>query len=194
MDKNVRPYKQRRDSCAIACMLMALEYYKIIEKANWYDERKFYRIYGSKYIPGTPFSALAYHFSKKGLDTTIYHSEENLFKNDKKVFEENVFDLVMDEYKEYLERAISKGTKVINGIDINVNLLKQKVMDGNIVILALELQGGYHAILISGYEDNHFIVCDPLYKNKQQRTVEEIERFMNTSIGKWFISIRDEII
>lgn len=194
MDKNVRPYKQRRDSCAIACMLMALEYYKIIEKANWYDERKFYRIYGSKYIPGTPFSALAYHFSKKGLDTTIYHSEENLFKNDKKVFEENVFDLVMDEYKEYLERAISKGTKVINGIDINVNLLKQKVMDGNIVILALELQGGYHAILISGYEDNHFIVCDPLYKNKQQRTVEEIERFMNTSIGKWFITIRDEII
>ena len=192
MDKSVRPYKQRGDTCAIACMLMTLEYYKIIEKANWYDERKFYRIYGSKYIPGTPFSALAYHFSKNGLDTTIYHSEENLFKNDKKVFEENVFNLVMDEYKEFLERARLKGTKVINGIDINANLLKQKVMDGNIVIVAIELQGRYHAIVISGYEDNYFIVCDPLYKNKQQRPVEELEKLMNTSIGKWFITVDDK--
>ena len=67
MDKDVHPYKQRKDTCAIACMLMVLEYYKVIEKANWYDEKRYYRLYGSKYVVGTPFSALAYHFSKNGL-------------------------------------------------------------------------------------------------------------------------------
>ena len=59
MDKDVRPYKQRGDTCAIACMMMVLEYYKVIPKANWYDERRLYRLYGSKYMDGTPFSALA---------------------------------------------------------------------------------------------------------------------------------------
>lgn len=54
MDKNVRAYKQRGDTCAIVCM-MILEYYKIISKVNWYDERRLYRIYGSKYMPGHHF-------------------------------------------------------------------------------------------------------------------------------------------
>ena len=30
MDKNVKPYKQKGDTCAIVCMLMVLEYYKKI--------------------------------------------------------------------------------------------------------------------------------------------------------------------
>ena len=73
MNKNVKPYKQRKDTCAIACMMMVLEYYGVIEKANWYDERRLYRIYGSKYLSGTPFSALAFHLAKNCLKTTIYH-------------------------------------------------------------------------------------------------------------------------
>lgn len=55
MDKNVRAYKQRGDTCAIVCMMMILGYYKIIPKVNWYDERRLYRIYGSKYMPGHHF-------------------------------------------------------------------------------------------------------------------------------------------
>ena len=40
MNKKVRPYKQRGDTCAIVCMMMVLEYYKIMEKSggtyeNW---------------------------------------------------------------------------------------------------------------------------------------------------------------
>lgn len=77
MKKDVKPYKQRGNTCAIVCMMMVLEYYDIIEKANWYDENK-------------------------------------------------------------------------------------------------------------------FIVCDPLYKMKQMRTFEEIDNFMNTSIGKWFISVNNK--
>ena len=37
MIKEIKPYKQRGDTCAICCLMMVLEYYGKIEKANWYD-------------------------------------------------------------------------------------------------------------------------------------------------------------
>ncbi len=191
MDKNVKPYKQRGDTCAIACMMMILEYYKVIQKANWYDERRLYRIYGSKYMSGTPFSALAFYMAKNGLETTIYHENKCLFKNDQGAINENDFNLAMNEYKEYLKYAKNNGAKIVNGMNITIDILKHKLQDGNLVILAGESSGCYHAILLTGYDNDGFKVCDPLYKTKQNRTFDEIENFMNTSIGKWFISVND---
>lgn len=192
MDKDVRPYKQRGDTCAIVCMLMVLEYYKVIPKANWYDERRLYKIYGSKYMDGTPFSALAFYMSKNGLETTIYHESQELFKNDQGVVDQDDFKFAMDEYKDYLKYAENNGTKIVNGMDITVDVLKQKLQNGDLVILAGELPGAYHAILLTGYDQDGFKVCDPLYKTKQNRTFDEIEKFMTTSIGKWFISVNDK--
>ena len=192
MDKNIRPYKQRGDTCAIACMLMVLEYYKIIDKANWYDERRLYRIYKSKYMRGTPFSALAFHMSKKGLNTVIYHENKELFNNKQGVISNKDFESAMNEYKEYLHYAEQKGTKILNGINIDTSLLKQKIKEGNLIILAGELLGGYHSILLTGYNEDGFMVCDPNHKNKQNRTLKEIEEFMKTSIGKWFITVNNK--
>ena len=194
MDKDVKPYKQRGDTCAIACLMMVLEYYGKMEKANWYDERRLYKIYGSKYIAGTPFSAIAYNLAKKGLNTTIYHSEQDIFTNKNKVLSDSDFEFAMKEYKEYLEMAKSFGTEIKNGININTKLLKKEIESDNLIILAGELVGGYHAILITGYINDKYIVCDPLYKNKQEMTEDELENFMNTNIGKWFISVNNKII
>lgn len=192
MHKNIRPYKQRGNTCAIACLMMVLEYYHIIEKANWHDEKRLYKIYGSKYLEGTPFSALAFHLSKNGLNVTLYHSDKNLFNNKKKILSDSDFNLAMEEYKIYLKRAKEKGTKIVNGIDINSDLLKKELKQGNIIILAGNLNGILHAILISGYENNHFIICNPLYKEKQLKTKEELEKFMDTFLGKWFIAVSDK--
>ena len=191
MDKDVKPYKQRGATCAIACLMMVLEYYGKMGKANWYDERRLYKIYGSKYMIGTPFSAIAYNLAKKGLNTTIYHSEEGIFTNKNKVLSDIDFEFAMKEYKEHLEIAESFGVKIKNGININATLIKEELKNNNLIILAGELVGGYHAILISGYNNDKYIVCDPLYKNKQERTEEELENFMNTSIGKWFIIVNN---
>ena len=191
MDKNVKPYKQKGDTCAIVCMLMVLEYYKKIEKINWYDERRLYRIYGSKYMSGTPFSAIAYHMSKNGLNTTIYHEDKNLFNNNKNIMDMNIFNLAMNEYKEYLTYAEKEGTRILNGIKIDVNILKEKLQEGNLIILAGSIKNIYHAILLTGYDKENFKVCDPLYKTKQTRTYNEIEQFINTDIGKWFIAVNN---
>lgn len=192
MEKKVRIYKQRGDTCAIACMMMALEYFNVIEKANWYDEKRYYRIYGSKYMSGTPFSALAFHFSKNGLDTTLYHEDLTLFNNNKGALSKEDFQFAMSEYTEMLDRAKLTGTNVINGIKINSQFIRKELEKGNIIIVAGEIPGAYHAILISGYDDNKFIVCDPLFKTKQFKTQEELDDFMNTSIGKWFISVNNK--
>lgn len=182
MKDDVRPYKQKGDTCAIACMMMALEYFKIISKANWYDERRLYRIYSSKYMSGTPFSALAFYMAKKGLKIKIFHEYEELFVNDKKVINQDD-----------LKYAKDNGAIVINGMDINIDTLKQELKANNLVILAGEINNTFHAILLIDYDDNSFIVCDPLYKAKQNRTFSEIENFLNTSIGKWFISVGRKI-
>ena len=192
MDKDVRIYKQRGDTCAIACMMMALEYFGVMEKANWYDEKRYYRIYGSKYMSGTPFSALAFHFAKNGLDTSLYHEELNLFNNNKGALSKENFQFAMSEYTEMLDRAKMTGANIVNGIKINSQLIRKKLEKGNIVIVAGEISGAYHAILISGYSDDKFIVCDPLFKTKQIKTQEELDAFMNTSIGKWFISVNNK--
>ncbi len=192
MDKNVRPYKQKGDTCAIVCMMMVLEYFKIIPKANWHDERRLYRLYGSKYMDGTPFSALAFYMSKNGLKTTIYHENQELFNNNQGIIDQNSFELAMAEYKKYLKYAENNGTKIVNGTNITINVLKEKLKNGDLVLLAGEVPGAYHAILLTGYDQYGFKVCDPLYNTKQSRTFDEIEKFMNTSIGKWFISVNDK--
>lgn len=192
MQKNIKPYRQGDDTCAIACMLMALEYYKIIPKANRMYEKKYYKSYRSYYLDGTPFSALAWHFAKNGLETELIHSEEEIFKNTQNMISNNIFEKSMEEYKRFLTSAESKGAKIKNGIDINCELLKRKLEEDKLVILAGQIGDYLHAILLCGYEGEKFVVCDPLVKSKQLKTYSEISSFMNTSIGKWCVTITEK--
>ena len=190
MAKDIKLYKQRGDTCAIVCMLMVLEYYEIISKINWYDERKYYRIYHSHYTKGTPFSAIAYHLAKNGLEVTIYHSDKNLFNNTKNIFDEYTFNNLLSEYKFFLNNAKKYNIKIINGININSLLLKNILDNKKLLIIALELQNSiFHAALLCGYNADYFEVCDPMYKEKQFKSMKEIDDLMNTSIGIWFIAV-----
>ena len=105
---------------------------------------------------------------------------------------DDVFELALREYKEYIDVAKKVGTKVINSVDINSDFIKEELNKDNLVILAGELIGGYHSILITGYNNDNFIVCDPLYKDKQLGKKEELEEFMDTKIGKWCISVKSD--
>ena len=100
-DKAIRIYKQRGDTCAICCMMMALEYFNLMEKANWYDERRLYKIYGSNYISGTPFSALAYHFSKNGLNTsTKFNYYDGIIKGKVSAINNELLLITLFKYKQ----------------------------------------------------------------------------------------------
>ena len=172
-------------------MLMILSYYNVIDKINWYDERRLYRIYKSKYIDGVPFSAILYHLSKNNLDVSIYHSENCLFKNSN-VFNDETFELLLNEYNVFLDNAIKYGAKVYKGVNVNIKLLKEKLGENNLIMLAGKIDNIYHSILLSEYVDNGFIVLDPLDKDKKIMSYNEINNYMNTNIGKWFIIINDK--
>lgn len=77
--------------------------------------------------------------AKNGLETTICHENQSLFKNEQTIIDNNEFNLVMDEYKEYLKYAENFDAKVVKGLNITVNALKQKLQDGNLVILTGEI-------------------------------------------------------
>ncbi len=189
MKKDIRIYTQKGMTCAICCMLMVLEYYNLIDKANKLLERKFYKIYRSHYLDGVPFSAVAYHFSKNGLDTKIVHSEINHFSNDKKALPDSIFNDSLKEYQDFLDLAHKNGAIVEDGKKIDAQLLKEELENNRLVILAGNHGNILHAILLSGYENDKFIICDPLCKEYRYLSHEKIESFMNTQIGKWYISV-----
>lgn len=190
MIKNIRPYKQNGLTCAIACMLMVLEYYKIIPKANKLYEKRYFKLYRSNYLDGTPLSALAWHFAKNGLDTEIVHSEKDIFKNDE-TFSDDLFEKTLQEYKKFLQNAKEKGAKISTGMTITCEILMEKLKENNLIILAGQCGSYLHTILLCGYEGDNFVVCDPLYNDKKLMSFAEIEKFMNTSIGKWYVAVKE---
>ncbi len=190
MDKDVRPYKQKGNTCAIVCMMMLLEYYKIIPKADWQKERMYYRGFKSQYMEGTPFSAIAWFMANSGLDVKMLHSEECLFRNDNGYIPNDVFDFAVKEYKEYIDKALETGATIENGIDFNSEDLKKQLENDGFVVLAGMVNNYLHAILVTGYDEDSFIICDPLYKQKQHRTFEEVDNFMQTPIGKWCLCVK----
>lgn len=103
------------------------------------------------------------------------------------MFSDNEFNNLMNEYKQFLEYAKEKNTKISNGCIIDSNLLKKKLDENKLIILAGQINNYLHAILICGYEKDEFIICDPLYKQIQIKSNKEINSFMNTKIGIWCI-------
>ena len=190
MEKEIKSYQQRGDTCAIVCMLMVLEYYGLIPEINKYYEEKYYRIYKSKYMEGTPLAALAWHFAKNGLDTEIVHSNKEIFNNDKDFIDKSIYDNLMEEYKTFLKQAEGVGARVYKGIDLNSNLIREKLEMGYLVILAGAVDGVLHTVLISKYKDSMYIVNNPLYKVKQLWSEEELIKYMNTQIGRWGIFVK----
>ena len=193
MEKEIKSYQQRGNTCAIVCMLMVLEYYDFIPEINKYYENKYYRIYKSKYMEGTPLGALAWHFAKNGLDTEIVHSNKEIFNNDKGFIDKSIYDNLMEEYKTFLRQAERVGARIHNGIDLNPNLIKEKLELGYLVILAGEVDKALHTVLISKYKNNMYVISNPLYKEKQLWSEEKIIKYMDTEIGRWGIFVRKKI-
>ncbi|MBR6778582.1 MAG: C39 family peptidase [Clostridia bacterium] len=193
MEKEITPYKQSGMTCAIACMLMVLQYYGKIQKANRLYENEYFRRYRSRYLDGTPFSALAYHLAKNDLNTELIHSSPNIFDNSSNLLSETMFKLSMEEYSKYLDAAKNNGAKIKNGCQIDTEMLRRCLEEDKMVIIAGQIGEILHAILVCGYDKENFIVCDPLYKAKTIMTPQEIDRFMSTALGKWCITVSQKI-
>lgn len=85
---------------------------------------------------------------------------------------------------------IKNGGGVETQISITTAFLKEQLNHGYVIVLAGMFGEVLHAIVLCGYESDNFVVCDPLYKKQQLLPCEEIEKFMDTPIGKWCILVK----
>lgn len=190
MEKDVKPYKQHGPTCAICSLLMTLDYYDKIDKPNRLMESHLYKKYKSNYIDGAHYSGIANQLLKQKLDVTLVHSEKNYFSN-QKGYISDCFDELMNEYTSYLK---NDKLNVKCNVDLNEKTLRKGLENQNLILLAGMSGNFLHSIVICGYENDNFIICDPQSKEKEKLSNDTVKKFMNTPIGKWCIMVNDSTL
>lgn len=188
LHKNVKPYAQTGLTCGAVSLLMVFDYYRILE-ANEDNEALIHSKSNSAYIDGNHFSGLALEAVKRGLETQLIHSHPQMFGNNG-LMSNSVFQDLMTEYNDYLGEAVSLGTKVKNGAVISVDSIRKLLEEDYLVIIAGQTGQYLHALLAVGYNQDGIIVRDPYDVRIYVKNRSELERFMDSSLGKWVLAIR----
>lgn len=194
MEKKIKTYSQKGDTCAIVCMLSVLDYYKKSDGIDSQKEQFYYNKYKSNVLIGTPLSAVATELSLNDLDVCLYHSSPNIFINRNGYLPQELFDKGMDEYVQHMEIAKKNGTRVVNGKEIDSKFLLKELQANRMIILAGNHHGFLHTILLCGYDKDKYIIFDPIDGSKKKLTSSQLERFMDTDIGKWCISVKEKTL
>ena len=112
-----------------------------------------------------------------------------MFNNEKHLISEYIFEKLITEYNDYIDKGKKYGLEVENGIDISSKLLKQYLDQDTLIIIAGMHKNMFHAVLLYGYEKNNLYICDPISASKKKISYEELYSFMNTAIGKWLLIV-----
>ena len=198
MRKKLRFYKQHSmETCGPACMLMLLDLYGKIEYPTQKQELKLYSLYRSKAFKGVNGAAIANCLSKNGLDVHLVHSSPRMMDNRDGYFPEELFAALLAEYRSECEKGA--GRVSVSGAEISCNTLRQELDAGRQIILETIIPGDadgihdhvLHWVVVYEYEGDLFHVCDPL-SSKIKLTAQELEHYMDTPIGKIYISVGED--
>lgn len=200
MRKKLRFYKQHSmETCGPACMLMLLDLYGKIEYPTQKQEMKLYSLYRSKVFKGVNGAAIANCLSRNGLEVHLLHSSHQMMDNRDDYFPEPLFTELLSEYQAEAEKYPGKVFVAI-GTEITCDTLRQELDAGRQIILETIIPGDadgihdhvLHWVVVYGYEENLFHVCDPL-SSKIKLTAEELERYVDTPIGKIYIAVNEDM-
>lgn len=183
------PIRQSGPTCSAACAVMVIDFFgaKVIEQRS--AERQIAARSASRHIEGQHFAAIANELALTGLEVILVHSKDPFVNGE--MFYAAEFECLMKEYAQYLERAISNGVVVENNAIFDRARLKQFLEQGYLIILAGEIGWKVlHAKLLTGYNDDGFMVIDPLYGRHRCDEYGYIDKFMSTKIGSWFIAVK----
>lgn len=191
----VRFFKQHSgETCGISCVQMALDAFGV-DFPTVQKERKYYNMYGSRATRGTLGAAIAYVLSRKGLDVRLVHQSKELVENRGNYFPEDEYRDILCEHISYIERA-EGAFPVETGVPVTLERLRKELDEERLVILQILVDGSIdsrhsksmHWVLLYGYEDSGFLVCDPAC-GKCIFTDEEMRECMETPFVSSFISV-----
>ena len=192
MCKNIQEYKQHGPTCAIACSMMIMNYYGYMDSCNRLIEKKLYNRYKSKYMDGAHYSGVASFLARNGIKVELLHSEQTYFSNEKGFIPDKDYKYIYQEYTDFIRNNKNKNLNIKCNVDINMSFIRKKLEEGKLVMLAGNIGKNLHSILICGYKDKDFIVCDPLIQGKKIISNDELTQYMKTPIGSWCIVTEKE--
>ena len=180
-------------SCSSAALCMALQHFGFqgVDEALLAEMHERARAQGQK---GELFSKLAIEARTYGLDTSLVHSEENLFSNDSQMLPPEAFATLVEEYQIALNEAIALGAESIQGTPVSTETLRKYLNDGYVILLAGQRQdGSLHTVLVNGYDEDLLLYHDPDKPDITKETqVGELEKFSKTSVGSWMMAVRKD--
>ncbi len=188
MVKNVTPFRQSTPyTCGAASLTMILHHLELTE-LSVKTEHAIYEASAAKLIPGTHFSGLQKYADCHGLETQLIHSESGMFQNGNAYLDPETFSALMAEYQGFIDNC-GPCAVVRNGVPITPELITSLLNDDYLVILA-GMCGMLHAVVVSGYNQHGFVVCDPLSRKQENWSSGQMRRFSSTPIGSWLLAIR----
>lgn len=199
MRKKLRFYKQHSmETCGPACMLMLLDLYGKIEYPTPKQEMKLYSLYRSRAFRGVNGAAIANCLSRNGLAIHLAHSSSEMMDNRDGYFSDELYAALLAEYQTETAKCDNRIC-ITTGAEITCDSLRRELDAGRQIILECIIPGDadgmhdhvLHWIVVYGYEGDLFHVCDPL-SSKIKLTADELERYMNTPIGKIYIAVSEE--
>lgn len=200
MRKKLRFYKQHSmETCGPACMLMLLDLYRKVEYPTPKQEMKLYSLYRSKAFKGVNGAAIANCLSRNRLNVHLVQSSPQMMDNRDGYFSEELYVALLAEYRTQAEKCVG-NIRLSTGVEITCDTLRQDLDEGRQIILQTIVPGDadgihdhvLHWVLVYGYEDDMFYVCDPL-SSKIKLTTKELEGYMDTPIGKIYIAVGQDM-
>lgn len=216
MRKKIRFFKQHTmETCGAACALMIADLYGKLKDPNrpevpvYPTVRKEIEVY-SKYrshvrypnsderYPGMSGPMVARYLASRDLEVRLLHSREDMMGNRDGYYPESLFE---DLYKEYCTcaRNLEGLVQIATGVEINCDTLRRELDAGRHLILQTIVPGDadkihdhvLHWIVVFGYRDDVFSVCDPL-SSKIELTAKQMEGYMDTPIGRICIVVGEK--
>ena len=191
MRKKIRFFKQHTmETCGAACILMILDLYRKVEYPTQKQEMKLYSLYRSKAFKGVNAAAIANCLSRNGLAVHMIHSSTKLMDNRDGYFSEELYDALVEEFRSEKEKCEEK-IQLTAGTEITCADLRRELDSGRQIILQCIVPGNadgmhdhvLHWIVVYGYEEDEFWVCDPL-SSKIRIREDALENYMDTPIGR----------
>jgi hypothetical protein len=186
---DVSVYRQVWDSCAACTLMMAFDYFGLMKNSSQ-EETKLHRATGSKLIAGNHFAALAHQAGVRDVEACLQHSDPNMFHNDSNVLSNSLFNQLMSEYRDHLVKAQRFGATVNNGVEISPAVVRKWLAEGYLVSIAGRIGSIWHAVLAVGYDPDYLIINDPLSGKQERWTDQQLDRFMQTEIGRWLLALK----
>lgn len=188
-------FKRPSGSCSSAALCMALRHFGFqgVNEALLTDLHERAQARSQK---GELFSKLAIAARTYGLDTSLVHSEKDLFSNRLQLLPPEIFTALVKEYRAALNEAVALGAESIQGSPINTETLRTYLNNGYVVLLAGQRQNGsLHTVLVHGYERDLLLYHDPDDTDTtKEKEMGELERFSKTAVGSWMMAVRREIV